>query len=98
MSGVPTIAGRVITRGALEIDDGDMMTVAGIAQAPNYEALLQQAAHAVCRDLKDALWGLGPIFGRETLLKFCVGIIEEDFHPDQPQTRKASDDVEGEGL
>ena len=85
-----------ITRGALEIDGDDMMTVAGLAQAPNRDELLQQAAHAVCRNLKDALWGLGPIFGRETLLTLCARIIKEDFQPDQPQTRKASDD--GEGL
>jgi hypothetical protein len=83
---------RPIARGALEIDGGDMMTVAAIATAPNREDLLQQTAHAVCRNLKDALWGLGPIFGPETLLKFCAAIIEEDFHPDQPQTRRASDD------
>jgi hypothetical protein len=85
---------RPITRGALEIDGGDMMTVAGLAHAPNREELLQQAAQAVCRNLKDALWGLGPIFGRETLLALCARVIEEDFHPDQPQTRKASDDGE----
>lgn len=88
---------RPIARGALEIDGGDMMTVAGLAQASNRDELLQQAAQAVCRNLEDALWGLGPIFGRETLMTLCAGIIEEDFRPDQPQTRKASDD-DGEAL
>jgi hypothetical protein len=40
----------------------------------------------IARHLKDALSGLGPIFGRERLLALCAGIIEEDFDCRGPQT------------
>jgi hypothetical protein len=59
---------------------------------PDHAELVAAAQKAVARHLKEALWGIGPIFGREWLLDLCARIIEEDFNPNGPQTEHGDEE------
>jgi hypothetical protein len=85
MTNVTTMPGLQRAREFIEFDDGRW----GLANDENLSDNAELGASAqrvVARRLKDALWGLAPLFGREWLLDLCARIIDEDFDPHGPQT------------
>jgi hypothetical protein len=51
--------------------------------------LLVEVQEFLLADIREALWGLGPIVGRERLLEWCASIIAEDFDHDDPRRPRA---------
>lgn len=73
--------GHVAVRACLEMPDGSYRSWKGFTEAET-----AQAIQVVGRDIKKALHGLAPLFGKAVLLSMCAEILEEDYDPAGPQT------------
>jgi len=88
MTNVTSMPGLACAREHVELE-GDRWAAAEYLRDPNRPdraELMASAERVIARQLKDALWGLAPIFGREWLMHTCARIIDEDFDPHGPQT------------
>jgi hypothetical protein len=74
-------------RKLVEVANGTFMTPKMMEESPDSTRLVAEAVAVLRSELKEALWGLGPVFGKENLLRTCAEVIDEDFNADGPQTR-----------
>jgi len=84
-----------LVRQALELADGDLISTRAFRAAPT-DVLLNSIRAAIERDIKEAISGLSPIFGKDQILALCMKIMDEDDDADGPQTQSSSEWREAE--
>lgn len=71
----------------LELENGEFVRASQIEDA----AMANSALAVVRMQLKDALFGLSPLFTKQVLLSVCNAVIDEDSNPSGHQTERYSD-------
>ena len=90
---------KAIYRHYLETSDGvirPMLSLTKMSEAER-DALIDSAREVMKREIKSAIWGLAPIFGKDQVLALVMQVMAEDFDPDGPQTPLPGDEDEEGG-